>query len=291
MRRRARSLPRGRLVARLVEQPDVELLDRGEPPGVLLGLADPGVEGPAGVAGEAGGPPRPRLELGVTRGSPSSSRRRPSWSLTSAFIGYRISARTAGAVKEPGVPGGLAGELGQHRQQERLRLAGAGAGGDGQAHAVARGPLQRLRLVGVRRVVQDALQLPGRSGEALQKGPDRRVETEVGEAVARLVPGGALDERRAEQDAFLFQQGPALLDQRGVADVVGRLDVVAQGVLDFWVDVSAIVGASAVIPPPPLLSGASTACLARKPARPGMRVLGHTVREQCAPGTLERPSR
>src|ERR1017187_3378662 len=52
-----------RLVARLIEQQDVEVLDRLQPLLVLLPAADPRVEGPAGVAGEARRTPRRRLEL------------------------------------------------------------------------------------------------------------------------------------------------------------------------------------------------------------------------------------
>lgn len=138
----------------------------------------------------------------------------------------------------PQVPGqGLAGALVpgeevEHRKQERLGLPRSGARRDGQAHPVARRPFQRFGLVGVRRVVDDGSQAPGVSRQALEKLLRGIAKIQVGQVPVFLVAGGALDERRPEQHALFFQEGAALPDQGRVADVIGRLDVLAERVLD-----------------------------------------------------------
>ena len=50
------------------------------------------------VSRESSWPTSPTRELATSRSSPKSSRSRPSWSFTRAFIGYKTSARTAGVA-------------------------------------------------------------------------------------------------------------------------------------------------------------------------------------------------
>ncbi|WP_378762563.1 hypothetical protein [Microbacterium suwonense] len=54
---------------------------------------------------------------------------------------------------------------------------------------------------------------------------DGGVDVELSERAVCLVPRGALDEGSFEQNTLSLQQLAALLDDRGVTDVVGGLDV------------------------------------------------------------------
>ena len=161
-----------RLVARLVEQQDVEVLDRLQPLLVLLPAADPRVEGPAGVAGEPRRAPRPRLELRRDA--------RVARAAGAAGPAGRSPARSSGT-------GSARGRRGPGRTPARLAaslasLASIGSRKDSVLPEPV--PVVMARLIPSRVVhssasawwvyggsYRTALQLPGRSGRGSGRAP------------------------------------------------------------------------------------------------------------------------
>ena len=136
---------------------------------------DAWVERAAGVAGEPGRPGSPGFEL---RCDPPVAEQQPQTPELVVHEGvHRIEDHRPDSrrCKRLRAVRSFDRELGEHWQQERLRLAGAGTRRDRQAYSVPGCPLHCFRLVGVRRVVEqrvEAVRLHGQLAERAPEPPD-----------------------------------------------------------------------------------------------------------------------
>lgn len=211
-------LPRQVLAVELFE-------DRLDVASVARGRAPARVAGPAGVAAEAHGEgpalPQQRSHLRVAEQPPDA----PQLVVDERVHRVEQQGPAAGQRRGRGSLRGLDREGAQDWHQEALRLARARSRGDHDILAPPQESLERARLVGVGGR-EDARAAAGRERPSGRLGDRQR-------CVRRAWPvrRRGLHIRPLVDRAGLLQQAPPLADQAGVADVVLRLDVGLQAVV------------------------------------------------------------